>query len=183
MVTRNWSSFFLISFFKPHAIPLDAAEAVRAHSGKVPGFCYMIGRGPYSYMLSHLTGLSFCLYVKLLLTSIFNSVDFWSSMSRLYLDIEFADVNVDKESGVLIDGKFQGDSLRLPKSTNPQNKRFGSQEICTALLRRVDCWITVSFLTSFLEIQSVRLCKRHRKERGWKFGWSWLPQISKNCWP
>ena len=29
-----------------HAILHDAAGAVRAHSGKGPGYCYMIGRGP-----------------------------------------------------------------------------------------------------------------------------------------
>ena len=32
--------------FKLHAILHDAAGAVRAHSGKGPGYCYMIGRGP-----------------------------------------------------------------------------------------------------------------------------------------
>ena len=54
----------------------DAAAAVRVHSGKGPGYCYMIGRGPNSCLLGHVTGLLFCLYVKLFLLSIFNSVDF-----------------------------------------------------------------------------------------------------------
>ena len=62
--------------FRLHAILHDAAGAVRSHSGKGPGYCYMIGRGPDSRLLGHLTGLLFCLYVKIFLPSIFNSVDF-----------------------------------------------------------------------------------------------------------
>ena len=59
-----------------HAILHDAAGAVRAHCGKGPGYCYMIARGPNSCLLGHVTGLLFCLYVKIFLPSIFNSVDF-----------------------------------------------------------------------------------------------------------
>ena len=63
--------------FTLHAKLHDAAGAVPAHSGKGPGYCYMIGRGPSSCFLGHVTGLRlFCLYVKLFLPSIFNSVDF-----------------------------------------------------------------------------------------------------------
>ena len=70
---------FLIRHFKvfrPHAIVQDAAGEARAHSVKRPGYCYMIGRGPNSCLLGHVTGLLFCLYVKLFLPSSFNSVDF-----------------------------------------------------------------------------------------------------------
>ena len=75
------NSYFEILFrhFKKirlHAILHDAAGALRAHSGKRPGYCYMIGRGPNSCLLGHVTGLLFCLYVKIFLPSIFNSVDF-----------------------------------------------------------------------------------------------------------
>ena len=62
--------------FRLHAILHDAGGAVRSHSGKVPGCSYMIGRGPNPCLLGHVTGLLFCLYVKLFLPSIFNSVDF-----------------------------------------------------------------------------------------------------------
>ena len=65
-----------LKIFRLHAIPCDAAGAVRAHSGKGPGYCYMIGRGPNSCLLGHVTGLLFCLYVKFFLPAIFNSVDF-----------------------------------------------------------------------------------------------------------
>ena len=59
-----------------HAILYDAAGTVRSHSGKGPGYCYMIGRGPNYCLLGQVTGLLFCLYVKLFLPSILNSVDF-----------------------------------------------------------------------------------------------------------
>ena len=51
--------------FRLHAMLHDAAGAVRTHSGKGPGYCYMIGRGPNFCLLGHVTGLLFCLYVKL----------------------------------------------------------------------------------------------------------------------
>ena len=85
---------FLILHFKVlrlHAIVHDASGAVWAHSGKGPGYCYVVGRGPNSCLLGHVTGLLFCLYVKLFLPSILNYVDFWSSMSCIVLDIELAD--------------------------------------------------------------------------------------------
>ena len=62
--------------FRQHAILQDAAGAVRAYNGKVPDYCYMIGRGPKSCLLGQVVGLLFCLYVKIFLPSIFNSVDF-----------------------------------------------------------------------------------------------------------
>ena len=62
--------------FRLHAILHDAAGAVQSHSGKGPGYCYMIVRGVNSCLLGHVTRLLFCLYVKLSLPSIFNSVDF-----------------------------------------------------------------------------------------------------------
>ena len=70
---------FLFRHFKVlrlHAILHDAAGAVRAHSCRGPGYCYMIGRGPDSCLFGHVTGLLFCLYVKIFLPSIYNSVDF-----------------------------------------------------------------------------------------------------------
>ena len=59
-----------------HAILNDAAGSVRSQIAKGPGYCYMIGRGPNSCLLGHVTGILFCLYVKLFLPSIYNSVDF-----------------------------------------------------------------------------------------------------------
>ena len=62
--------------FRLTAILHEAAGAVRAHCGKCPGYCYMIRRGGNSCLLGDVTGLPFCLYAKLFLTSIFNSVVF-----------------------------------------------------------------------------------------------------------
>ena len=74
--------------FRLHAILPDAAEADRWKPGKGPGYCYMIGRGPNSCLLGHATGLVFCLHTKLFLPSIFNSINFWNSMSLCVVDIE-----------------------------------------------------------------------------------------------
>ena len=62
--------------FRLHAILHDAAGAARSQTGKGHCYCYMIGRGPNSCLLGRVTGLLFCLYVKLFLPSIFKSVDF-----------------------------------------------------------------------------------------------------------
>ena len=59
------SAFRYSKVFKLHAMLHDAAGAVRSHSGKGPCYCYLIGRGPNSCLLGHVTGLLFCLYAKL----------------------------------------------------------------------------------------------------------------------
>ena len=118
---------FLFRNFKVFRLPAilhDAAGALRAHSGKGPVHCYMSDRGPNSCLLGHVTALLFCLYVKLFLPSIFNSVDFWSSMSCIVPDIELTDKNVSKELGVFIDAKVQGYSCRPPKKNKPTKQAF-----------------------------------------------------------
>ena len=70
------SVFRYSKVFRLQAKLHDAAGAIRSHSGKGPGYCYMIGRGAISCMLGHVTGLLVCLYVKFFLSSIFKSVDF-----------------------------------------------------------------------------------------------------------
>ena len=69
------SVFRYSKVFRLHAI-LHAAGAVRLQTGKRPGYCYMIGRGPNCCLLGHVTGLLFCLYIKIFLPSIFNFFDF-----------------------------------------------------------------------------------------------------------
>ena len=70
------SAFRYSKVFRLHSILHDAAGAVRLQTGKGPGYCYMIGRGPSCCLLGHVTGLLFCLYVKIFLPSIFNLIDF-----------------------------------------------------------------------------------------------------------
>ena len=139
--------------FRLQATLHDAAGAVRAHSGKVPGYCYISGQGPNSCLLCQVTGILFCLYIKLFPPSILNSVDFWSSMSCIVLDIQQSDKNsLLRNCEFLLMAKFRVTHFVLQKSTNPQNKRFGAQENCTELCGTVDVWITVSFQTFFLEL-------------------------------
>ena len=157
---------FLLRHFKVfrlHAILLDAAGVLWAHSGRGPGFFYMIGRGPNSCSLGHVIGLLVCLCVKLFLPSIFNSVDFWSSMSCLVLDIELADENVLRNWEFLLMVKFRDTHSVLQKSTNPQNKRFGAQETCMEFCGTVDVWITVSLQTFFLELERVNTLEKEQK--------------------
>ena len=108
--------------FRLQAILHEAAGAVRAHSGKGPGYCYMLGRGPNSCLLGYLTGLLFCLYVTIFLPSIFISVDFWNSMSCIVLDIDPTEKNVKKEPGFYIDDSVQGFLFCPPKTFKPNKQ-------------------------------------------------------------
>ena len=69
-----------------------------------------------------MTGLVFCLYVKIFLPSIFNSVDFSNSMSCIVLDIELTEKNIIKKLGHYIDGSVQGFSFCPPKSFKPNKQ-------------------------------------------------------------
>ena len=113
------SVFRYSKVFRPHAILHDAAGAVQLQPGKGPGYCYMIGRVPNCCLLGHVTSLLICLYVKILLPSIFNLIDFWISMSLIVIDIELTEKNVIKELGLFIDGSVQSFSFCPPKTFKP----------------------------------------------------------------
>ena len=100
--------------FRLHAVLHDAAGAVRSHTGKGPDYCYMFGRGPNSCLLGLVTGVLLCHYVKVFVPSIFNSVDFWSSMSLIVLDIELTEKNIFKELGLFSDCSLKGFSFCPP---------------------------------------------------------------------
>ena len=95
---------------------------MRAQSDKGPGYCYMIGRGTTSCLLGHVSGLLFCLCVKVFLPSIFNSFDFWNSMSLIVLDIELTQQDKIKELGLFIDGSLQGFSFCPTKVCKPNKQ-------------------------------------------------------------
>ena len=82
----------------------------------------MIGRGPNCCLLCHMIGLLFCLYVKIVLPSIFNLIDFWISMSLIVLDIELTEKSIPNELGLFIDGSVQGFSLWPPKTFKPNKQ-------------------------------------------------------------
>ena len=126
-----------------------AAGVVWAHSGKGPGYCYMIARGPNSCLLGRATGLFFCLYVKFFLPSIINCVDFRNCM---YSILSGQTEALLRNWEFLLTSNLRDTHFVLQKSTNPQNKRFGAQKICTELCGTVDVWITMSFQTFFLEL-------------------------------
>ena len=107
--------------FRLHAVLRDAAGAERAHSSKGPGYWYMIGQGPNSCLLGHVTELLFCLYVKLFLPSIFKSVNFRSSISVIVIDVKLTERNIKKELGLFIDGSVRGFSF-CPLNTFKPNK-------------------------------------------------------------
>ena len=106
-VTIGYGDWYLDSVFRYskvfrlHAIIHDAAGAVRLQTGKGPGYCYMIGRGPNCSLLRHVTGLIFCVNGKNFLPSFFNLIDFLISMSSVVLDIELTEKYVIKETGTL----------------------------------------------------------------------------------
>ena len=51
--------------FTLHAILHDSAGSVKSTMKKCPGYCYVAPSLPSSCFLSHVTGLPFCLYVKI----------------------------------------------------------------------------------------------------------------------
>ena len=165
------SVFRYSKVFKLHAISYDAAGTVRLQTGKGLGYCYMIGRDPNCYLLGHVTGMLFCLYVKLFLPFIFNSVDFWSSMSRIVLDIELTEKNVIKELGLFIDGSVQGFSFFPPKLLNLINRQHGTQVIYMELRGVVESWSMRSCLLSFTT-------KKYRMQKCLLKG-----SKSVDCWP
>ena len=105
--------------FRIHELLHNAAGAVRAHSGKSPENCYMIGLGQNSCLLVRVTGQLYWLNITLFLPSVFKSVDFRSSMPCIVLDIELADKSVFKELGDFFDGNVQGYSFDPPKKYKP----------------------------------------------------------------
>ena len=75
----DWYLDFLFchsKVFRRHLFLRYAVGAVRSQTFKSLGYRYMIGRGKNSYVLGHVTGLLFCLFVKLFRPSILNSVSF-----------------------------------------------------------------------------------------------------------
>ena len=82
--------------FRIHAKVDVAAGAVWLDSGKSTGYCYVIGLGTNSSLPGHVAGLLFCLYVKLFLPLILNSVDFWGSMSSIVLDKKLTEKKIKK---------------------------------------------------------------------------------------
>ena len=132
-----------------HAMLHDAAEAVKAQNGKGPGYSYMIGRGSISCLLGHVTGLLFCLYVKIFLPSILNSVHFQNSMSLSVLDIELTERDIIKELGFLLIVLYKDFHFVHQRLVNLINRQLGTQNIYSELRGVVESWKMISSFLSF----------------------------------
>ena len=116
------SVFHYSKVFRLHAIIHDAAEAVRLQTGKGPDYCYTISRGANCCLLGQMTGLLFCLYVKIFQPSNFTLIDFLISMSLIVLDIDLTEKDIIKELGLSIDGSVQRVSFCPPKTFEPNKQ-------------------------------------------------------------
>ena len=151
----------------------------------------MVGRGPKSFVLGQVTGLLFCLHLKLFLPSVFNSVDFWNTISRIVQDIEIADKNVKRELGVFFIAKLRDTLLVVQTSTKPQNQLFRYKKFNETV------WNSRSLAYSALpnihpiDLNAENFAKKEQKNaRFWTFYWikKWktcmiLAAPSKSCWP
>ena len=84
--TIGYGDSYLEFLFRPfkvyrlHATLHDAAGAVRSHSEKITGCCYIFGQAPVSCVLGDVTGIFFFLL--------------WSGVACIVLATELADRNV-----------------------------------------------------------------------------------------
>ena len=75
--TRTWTLYFALPTFSEYMQYYTMLlEQFDLQTGKGPGYCYMIGRGPNCCVLGHVTELLFCLFLKIFLPSIFDLIDF-----------------------------------------------------------------------------------------------------------
>ena len=122
------SYFGNFKVFRLHAILHDAARAAWSRSGKGPGYCYMVARGPNSWVLDHVSRLLFCPYEKPFCLPLPTMLAFEACMSGIVKDIELADKNPFKELGHFLMGMFNDTHYVLQRNINPQSKRFGVEQ-------------------------------------------------------
>ena len=175
--------------FRLHAKLHDNAGAVPAHSGKGPGYCYVIGRRPNLCLLGHVTGLLICLYAKIFQPSIFNSVGFWNCRSLIVLGIELTEKDIIEEMRFYIDGSLQRFSFFPPKTCKPVKQttwnasnlhgiEWSSEKLDYDKLFAVFYDINVINAELFAKwLEKCRLLTSRTKCR--KFGWLWLPKKSR----
>ena len=69
--------FFLArsKVFRSHAILHDSSGAVKATTNQGPGYCYLLPQFPSSCLLGHITGLLFCVFIKICQPRFFKMLD------------------------------------------------------------------------------------------------------------
>ena len=139
--------------FRKHAVLQYAAGAVQLQNRQGRGYCYMIRRGPNCCLPGHVTGLLFCLYVKIFVPSIFNSTDFWNSMSLIVLGIELTEKNIIKELGFFLMVHYKDFHFVHQRFIILINRRHGTQVIYMELRRVVESWIVMTCLLSFTTLK------------------------------
>ena len=110
MDTGNWTVFcYSCKVFRLKAkLLLDAAGALLSQKCTETVSCHLIGPGPKWCLLDDAARQLFCLYVKLILPSIFNSVRFRDSMYCLVIEVRRAVGSNFRKLIVFIDDNVQG---------------------------------------------------------------------------
>ena len=142
------SVFRYCKVFRLPAILHDAAVAVLLQTGKGPGYFYLIGRGPNSCLLGHVTGLLFCFHVKIFLPSIFNLIDFWISMSLIVLEMELTEKNIIEKLGLFLMVLYRDFQFVQQWLLNLINRQHGTQVIYIESRVVVENWNMRSSLLS-----------------------------------
>ena len=143
------SVFRYSKVFRTHAMLHDAAGAVRIQTGSAPGYCYNFRRGPNCCLPGHVTGLLFCLYVKIFLASVFNLIDFWISMFSIVLEIELTEKNIITEMGFLLMVLHKDFQSVLQILLSLINRQHGTQVIYMEMGGVVGNWRMRSCFLSF----------------------------------
>ena len=131
-------------------------------------------------------------FVKIFLPSIFISVDFWNSISRIVPDIELTDKNIIKELGLYIDGSVQGFSFCPPKSFKPNKQTTWNTSHLHGISWSSGKLDYEKLFAVFYDIKGMSaevfakgLEKCRLDQSSWtkcrKFGWLWLPENSRSC--
>ena len=108
--------------FRLHARLHDATRAVRLQTGTGTGYCYSIGRRPNWFLLGLVTGLVFCLYVKLFQRFFFQINQRLKQQIFDFSIYRANPKNIMKELGLFIDGNIQGFSFCPPKHYKPNKQ-------------------------------------------------------------
>ena len=121
-----WGSYLEIfpsEIFRPQAIIHDAAGAVKSHSGKSFGYCYIFGPGPNAVLLADVIGIFFCLPFSTLST--FDAV-----CLALYYTSSVQKKNNFRELGAFFHRTVQGKLIWSPRKVQiPQPSDLGSKKL------------------------------------------------------
>ena len=144
----------------------------------------MTGRRRNPCLLGHVTGLLLCLYLKIFLFSILPSIDIWSNLVCVLLDIGFADKNVKN----FFNRKLQAYPFRPRKKYKPTKQEFWCTKNLHGSMWKSGC-LDYTELTNILlrDVKGEYSAKgSEKKQKSWQFigklGWSWLAKISRACW-